>query len=202
MERETIFNGFERHIEPTKDRDFASSRTIRKRSSQDLQQLIQVLTEIRNYSGATLQQKSLEKANLENNLQEIQQVTTTVLNNFNSSLKNLETTQTSFNETAQKQSTESLKQLKTISLNDLLDQNKAEIAKIQREMNQNNQQLSEINQTITETMDQVFKQLNAEIKRTDQKLTFRTVLTNLYASVPTGIVVVALMWLLNYFNLW
>ena len=170
-------------------------------TSQDLQQLIQVLTEIRNYSGATLQQKSLEKANLEHNLQEIQQVTTTVLNSFNSSLKNLETTQTSFNETAQKQSTESLKQLKTI-LNDLLDQNKAEIAKIQREMNQNNHQLSEINQTITETMDQVFKQLNAEIKRTNQKLTFRTVLTNLYASVPTGIVVVALMWLLNYFNLW
>ena len=172
-----------------------------KATSQDLQQLIQVLTEIRNYSGATLQQKSLEKANLEHNLQEIQQVTTTVLNSFNSSLKNLETTQTSFNETAQKQSTESLKQLKTI-LNDLLDQNKAEIAKIQREMNQNNHQLSEINQTITETMDQVFKQLNAEIKRTNQKLTFRTVLTNLYASVPTGIVVVALMWLLNYFNLW
>lgn len=170
-------------------------------TSQDLQQLIQVLTEIRNYSGATLQQKSLEKANLEHNLQEIQQVTTTVLNSFNSSLKNLETTQTSFNETAQKQSTESLKQLKTI-LNDLLDQNKAEIAKIQREMNQNNHQLSEINQTITETMDQVFKQLNAEIKRTNQKLTFRTVLTNLYASVPTGIVVVALMWLLNYFNVW
>jgi len=51
-------------------------------------------------------------------------------------------------------------------------------------------------------MDQVFKQLNAEIKRTNQKLTFRTVLTNLYASVPTGIVVVALMWLLNYFNVW
>ncbi len=46
----------------------------------------------------------------------------------------------------------------------------------------------------TETMDQVFKQLNAEIKRTNQKLTARTVLTNLYASVPTGIVVVALMW--------
>ena len=169
--------------------------------SQDLQQLIQVLTEIRNYSGATLQQKSLEKANLENNLQEIQQMTTTVLNNFNSSLKNLETTQTSFNETAQKQSTESLKHLKTI-LNDLLDQNKTEIAKIQHEMNQNNQQLSEINQTITKTMDQVFEKLNAEIKRTNQKLTFRTVLTNLYASVPTGIVVVALMWLLNYFNLW
>ena len=170
-------------------------------TSQDLQQLIQVLTEIRNYSGATLQQKSLEKANLENNLQEIQQVTTTVLNSFNSSLKNLETTQTNFNETAQKQSTESLKHLKTI-LNDLLDQNKTEIAKIQYEMNQNNQQLSEINQTITETMDQVFKQLSAEIKRTNQKLTFRTVLTNLYASVPTGIVVVALMWLLNYFDLW
>lgn len=170
-------------------------------TSQDLQQLIQVLTEIRNYSGATLQQKSLEKANLENNLQEIQQVTTTVLNSFNSSLKNLETTQTNFKETAQKQSTESLKHLKTI-LNDLLDQNKTEIAKIQYEMNQNNQQLSEINQTITETMDQVFKQLNAEIKRTNQKLTFRTVLTNLYASVPTGIVVVALMWLLNYFDLW
>ena len=170
-------------------------------TSQDLQQLIQVLTEIRNYSGATLQQKSLEKANLENNLQEIQEVTNSVLNNFNSSLKNLETTQTSFNETAQKQSMESLKHLKTI-LNDLLDQNKTEIAKIQHEMNQNNHQLSEINQTITETMDQVFKQLNAEIKRTNQKLTFRTVLTNLYASVPTGIVVVALMWLLNYFNLW
>lgn len=170
-------------------------------TSQDLQQLIQVLTEIRNYSGATLQQKSLEKANLENNLQEIQQVTTTVLNSFNTTLKNLETTQTNFNETAQKQSTESLKHLKTI-LNDLLDQNKTEIAKIQHEMNQNNQQLSEINQTITETMDQVFKQLNAEIKRTNQKLTFRTVLTNLYASVPTGIVVVALMWLLNYFDLW
>ena len=170
-------------------------------TSQDLQQLIQVLTEIRNYSGATLQQKSLEKANLENNLQEIQQVTTTVLNSFNTSLKNLETTQTNFNETAQKQSTESLKHLKTI-LNDLLDQNKTEIAKIQHEMNQNNQQLSEIKQTITETMDQVFKQLSAEIKRTNQKLTFRTVLTNLYASVPTGIVVVALMWLLNYFDLW
>ena len=54
-------------------------------TSQDLQQLIQVLTEIRNYSGATLQQKSLEKANLENNLQEIQSVTNSVLNNFNSS---------------------------------------------------------------------------------------------------------------------
>ena len=152
-------------------------------------------------SDLTLQQKSLEKANLENNLQEIQQVTTTVLNSFNTTLKNLETTQTNFNETTQKQSTESLKHLKTI-LNDLLDQNKTEIAKIQHEMNQNNQQLSEIKQTITETMDQVFKQLSAEIKRTNQKLTFRTVLTNLYASVPTGIVVVALMWLLNYFDLW
>ena len=73
---------------------------------------------------------------------------------------------------------------------------------IQQEMSQNNAQLSEINQTITKTMDQVFEKLNAEIKRTNQKLTFRTVLTNLYASVPTGIVVVALMWLLNYFNLW
>ena len=169
--------------------------------SQDLQQLIQVLTEIRNYSGATLQQKSLEKANLENNLQEIQEVTNSVLNSFNSSLTNLETTQTDFNETAQKQSIESLKRLKTI-LNDLLEQNKTEIAKIQSEMSQNNQQLSEINQTITKTMDQVFNQLNAEIKRTNQRLTFRTVLTNLYASVPTGIVVVALMWLLNFFNLW
>lgn len=169
--------------------------------SQDLQQLIQVLTEIRNYSGATLQQKSLEKANLENNLQEIQEVTNSVLNSFNSSLTNLETTQTDFNETAQKQSIESLKRLKTI-LNDLLEQNKTEIAKIQSEMSQNNQQLSEINQTITKTMDQVFNQLNAEIKRTNQRLTFRTVLTNLYASVPTGIVVVALMWLLNYFNVW
>src|SRR5699024_6499844 len=78
-------------------------------TSQDLQQLIQVLTEIRNYSGATLQQKSLEKANLENNLQEIQEVTNSVLNSFNSSLTNLETTQTDFNETAQKQSIESLK---------------------------------------------------------------------------------------------
>lgn len=170
-------------------------------TSQDLQQLTQVLIEIRNYSGATLQQKSLEKANLENNLQEIQEVTNTVLNNFNSSLKNLETTQTNFNETAQKQSIESLKHLKTI-LNDLLEKNKTEIAKIQQEMNQNNAQLSEINQTITATMDQVFEKLNAEIKRTNQKLTFRTVLTNLYASVPTGIVVVALMWLLNTFNLW
>ena len=94
-----------------------------------------------------------------------------------------------------------LKRLKTI-LSDLLEQNQTEIAKIQSEMRQNNQQLSEINQTITKTMDQVFDQLNAEIKRTNQKLTFRTVLTNLYASVPTGIVVVALMWLLNYFNLW
>ncbi|MDN6166474.1 MAG: hypothetical protein L0J18_09985, partial [Tetragenococcus koreensis] len=170
-------------------------------TSQDLQQLIQVLTEIRNYSGATLQQKSLEKANLENNLQEIQEVTNSVLNSFNSSLTNLETTQTDFNETAQKQSIESLNRLKTI-LNDLLEQNKTEIAKIQSEMSQNNQQLSEINQTITKTMDQVFNQLNAEIKRTNQRLTFRTVLTNLYASVPTGIVVVALMWLLNYFNVW
>lgn len=68
----------------------------------------------------------------------------------------------------------SLKHLKTI-LNDLLDQNKTEIAKIQHEMNQNNHQLSEINQTITETMDQVFKQLNAEIKRTNQKLTLEVV---------------------------
>lgn len=169
--------------------------------NQDLQQLIQVLTEIRNYSGATLQQKSMEKANLEKNLQEIQQVTTTVLNSFNSNLKNLETTQTNFNETAQKQSAESLKNLKAI-LNDLLDQNKNEIAKIQQEMSQNNNQLSEINQTITETMDQVFEKLNTEIKRTNQKLTFRTVATNLYASVPTGIVVVALIWLLNTFNLW
>lgn len=67
-------------------------------------------------------------------------MTTTVLNNFNSSLKNLETTQTNFNETAQKQSTESLKHLKMI-LNDLLDQNKTEIAKIQQKMNQNNQQV-------------------------------------------------------------
>ena len=169
--------------------------------NQDLQQLIQVLTEIRNYSGATLQQKSLEKANLENNLQEIQTVTNTVLNSFNSNLKNLEATQTNYNETAQKQSIESLKHLKTI-LNDLLDKNKTEIAKIQQEMSQNNAQLSEINQTITKTMDQVFEKLNAEIKRTNQKLTFRTVLTNLYASVPTGIVVVGLMWLLNAFNVW
>ena len=169
--------------------------------NQDLQQLIQVLTEIRNYSGATLQQKSLEKANLENNLQEIQTVTNTVLNSFNSNLKDLETTQTNYNETAQKQSIESLKHLKTI-LNDLLDKNKTEIAKIQQEMNQNNAQLSEINQTITKTMDQVFEKLNAEIKRTNQKLTFRTAATNLYASVPTGIVVVALMWLLNAFNVW
>ncbi|MGJ0945284.1 hypothetical protein ACR76T_13570 [Enterococcus faecalis] len=42
-------------------------------------------------------------------------------------------------------------------------------------MNQNNHQLSEINQTITETMNQVFKQLNAEIKRTNQKLTLEVV---------------------------
>ena len=69
-------------------------------------------------------------------------------------------------------------------------------------MSQNNAQLSEINQTITKTMDQVFEKLNAEIKRTNQKLTFRTVLTNLYASVPTGIVGVGLMWLLNAFNVW
>ena len=172
-----------------------------KSLNQDLQQLIQILTEIRNYSGATLQQKSLEKANLENNLQEIQQVTNTVLNSFNSNLKNLEATQTNYNETAQKQSIESLKHLKTI-LNDLLDKNKTEIAKIQQEMSQNNAQLSEINQTITKTMDQVFEKLNAEIKRTNQKLTARTVVTNLYASVPTGIVVVALMWLLNHFNFW
>ncbi|WP_192988301.1 hypothetical protein [Carnobacterium mobile] len=69
-------------------------------------------------------------------------------------------------------------------------------------MSQNNAQLSEINQTITKTMDQVFEKLNAEIKRTNQKLTMRTAATNLYASVPTGIVVVALMWLLNAFNVW
>ena len=73
---------------------------------------------------------------------------------------------------------------------------------IQQEMSQNNHQLSEINQTITKTMDQVFEKLNAEIKRTNQKLTMRTAATNLYASVPTGIVVVALMWLLNAFNVW
>ena len=178
-----------------------SEQTNQESLNQDLQQLIQVLTEIRNYSGATLQQKSLEKANLENNLQEIQTVTNTVLNSFNSNLKDLETTQTNYNETAQKQSIESLKHLKTI-LNDLLDKNKTEIAKIQQEMSQNNAQLSEINQTITKTMDQVFEKLNAEIKRTNQKLTMRTVLTNLYASVPTGIVVVGLMWLLNAFNVW
>src|SRR5699024_742360 len=109
--------------------------------------------------------------------QEIQQVTNTVLNSFNSNLKNLEATQTNYNETAQKQSIESLKHLKTI-LNDLLDKNKTEIAKIQQEMSQNNAQLSEINQTITKTMDQVFEKLNAEIKRTNQKLTMRTAATN------------------------
>ncbi|GEB07354.1 Mobilization protein MobB [Lactiplantibacillus plantarum] len=172
--------------------------------TQQLTQLNQTLTELRNYQGTQIQLQSTAKTSLDQQLHQIEQTARQVNQEFQMTLNNLD----SNNASSQAQLKQTLQNAYAVfqkQTNLISQQNLTALKQIQTEQGQNNQRLSQlsdqVNQTIQETMDQVADQVDQQLQATKKRFSWYEIKNYLLAVIPTGILTGLVFWLLTrYFS--
>jgi|GEM_PF-6403071 len=172
--------------------------------TQQLTQLNQTLTELRNYQGTQIQLQSTAKTSLDQQLHQIEQTARQVNQEFQMTLNNLD----SNNASSQAQLKQTLQNAYAVfqkQTNLISQQNLTALKQIQTEQGQNNQRLSQlsdqVNQTIQETMAQVADQMDQQLQTTKKRFSWYEIKNYLLAVIPTGILTGLIFWLLTkYFG--
>ncbi|GIP71113.1 hypothetical protein AWA1501_32760 [Lactiplantibacillus pentosus] len=172
--------------------------------TQQLTQLNQTLTELRNYQGTQIQLQSTAKTSLDQQLHQIEQTARQVNQEFQMTLNNLD----SNNASSQAQLKQTLQNAYAVfqkQTNLISQQNLTALKQIQTEQGQNNQRLSQlsdqVNQTIQETMAQVADQVDQQLQATKKRFSWYEIKNYLLAVIPTGILTGLVFWLLTrYFS--
>ncbi|WP_041816482.1 hypothetical protein [Levilactobacillus brevis] len=170
--------------------------------TQQMNQLNQTLTELRNYQGTQIQLQATAKTSLDQQLQQIEQTAQQVNHQFQTTLNNLDasnnSSQAQLKQTLQNAYAAFQKQTNLIS-----QQNLTALKRIQTEQDQNNQHLSQlddqVNQTIQETMARVAKQVDQQFQTTQKRFSWFEIKNYLLAVIPTGLLTGLVFWLLTKF---
>lgn len=170
--------------------------------TQQMNQLNQTLTELRNYQGTQIQLQATAKTSLDQQLQQIEQTAQQVNLQFQTTLNNLDasnnSSQAQLKQTLQNAYAAFQKQTNLIS-----QQNLTALNRIQTEQDQNNQHLSQlddqVNQTIQETMARVAKQVDQQFQTTQKRFSWFEIKNYLLAVIPTGLLTGLVFWLLTKF---
>ncbi|GAA2986267.1 hypothetical protein GCM10019996_23860 [Lentilactobacillus parakefiri] len=171
---------------------------------QQLTQLNQTLTELRNYQGTQIQLQSTAKTSLDQQLHQIEQTAQQVNQQFQTTLNNLDSSNAS-SQAQLKQTLQSAYATFQKQTNLISQENLTALKRIQTEQGQNNQRLSQlsdqVNQTIQETMAQVADQMDQQLQTTKKRLSWYEIKNYLLAVIPTGILTGLIFWLLTkYFG--
>jgi len=170
--------------------------------TQQMNQLNQTLTELRNYQGTQIQLQSTAKTSLDQQLQQIEQTAQQVNHQFQTSLNNLDasnnSSQAQLKQTLQNAYAAFQKQTNLIS-----QENLSALKRIQTEKDQNNHHLSQlddqVNRTIQETMARVAKQVDQQFQATQKRFSWFEIKNYLLAVIPTGLLTGLVFWLLTKF---
>ncbi|MFT8847881.1 Mobilization protein MobB, partial [Lentilactobacillus hilgardii] len=168
--------------------------------TQQLTQLNQTLTELRNYQGTQIQLQATAKTSLDQQLQQIEQTAQQVNQQFQMTLNNLDSSNA--NSQAQlKQTLQNAYEVFQKQTNLISQENLTALKQIQTEQAQNNQRLGQlsdqVNQTIQETMAQVAKQVEQQLQTTKKRFSWYEIKNYLLAVIPTGILTGLIFWLLT-----
>lgn len=170
--------------------------------TQQMNQLNQTLTELRNYQGTQIQLQATAKTSLDQQLQQIEQTAQQVNHQFQTTLNNLDSnnnsSQAQLKQTLQNAYAAFQKQTNLIS-----QENLTALKRIQTEQDQNNQHLSQlddqVNQTIQGTMARVAKQVDQQFQATQKRFSWFEIKNYLLAVIPTGLLTGLVFWLLTKF---
>ncbi|WP_318767719.1 Mobilization protein MobB [Lactiplantibacillus carotarum] len=167
---------------------------------QQLTQLNQTLTELRNYQGTQIQLQSTAKTSLDQQLHQIEQTAQQVNQQFQTTLNNLDSSNAS-SQAQLKQTLQSAYEGFKKQTNLISQENLTALKQIQTEQAQNNQRLGQlsdqVNQTIQETMAQVANQVDQQLQTTKKRLSWYEIKNYLLAVIPTGILTGLIFWLLT-----
>ena len=181
-----------------------STSTPNEPLTQQLTQLNQTLTELRNYQGTQIQLQSTAKTSLDQQLHQIEQTARQVNQEFQMTLNNLDSNNAS-SQAQLKQTLQSAYAAFQKQTNLISQENLTALKQIQTEQAKNNQRLSQlsdqVNQTIQETMAQVADQMDQQLQTTKKRFSWYEIKNYLLAVIPTGILTGLVFWLLTkYFG--
>jgi len=171
---------------------------------QQLTQLNQTLTELRNYQGTQIQLQSTAKTSLDQQLHQIEQTAQQVNQQFQTTLNNLDSSKAS-SQAQLKQTLQGAYAAFQKQTNLISQENLTALKQIQTEQGQNTQTLNQlsdqVNQTIQATMAQVAKQVDQQLQTTKKRFSWYEIKNYLLAVIPTGMLTGIVFWLLTkYFG--